>query len=209
MRPRHQKRKFTFLKLELSTISKAVWLRAFDKVDFRHLHPQSISSATQIAPPTSQRLTVLHYLLTVLSPTIMNNTGHSIPEPLLPEHQLLAEAAPKIELSANFRSHVLAECAASHALAQKLFAAKVVVGIVIAIFAASMVYVWWNSEPLANPKMERPAAMSQPNPSMNPISSGNISTSEHLMTNDAVVPAPDLREGTAEGVRKTQIPTPK
>lgn len=109
----------------------------------------------------------------------MSNSSHSIPEPLLPEHQLLADAAPQIELSANFRSQVLAECSASHAMAQKVFAAKVAAGILAALLAAVLAYVMWNSEPEYSPRLPRPAVQPDPQqtsqPSVSPISSGRSS----------------------------------
>lgn len=123
----------------------------------------------------------------------MSNSSHSIPEPLLPEHQLLADAAPQIELSANFRSQVLAECSASHAMAQKVFAAKVAAGILAALLAAVLAYVMWNSEPEYSPKLPRPAA-AQPavqlgpqqtsQPSVSPISSGRSSSPTIELSNE-------------------------
>ena len=103
----------------------------------------------------------------------MSNSSQSISEPLLPEHQLLADAAPEIELSANFRSHVLAECAASHALAQKILAAKIFAGAVTFFFAASMIYAWWHSQPAANPQVQKPTVQVEHDSPRNPISSGH------------------------------------
>lgn len=77
----------------------------------------------------------------------MTDSAHSLPEPQLPEHQLLAEAAPQLELSANFRAQVLSECAASYALAQKIFYAKVLAGCLAAILAVTGIVSWWNHDP--------------------------------------------------------------
>lgn len=84
----------------------------------------------------------------------MSNSPQPIPEPLLPEHKLLADAAPKIELSAGFRSQVLAECVASQALAAKLFAAKVAGAIFTALLVGCVAYTWWHSEPTFSPQQQ-------------------------------------------------------
>lgn len=128
----------------------------------------------------------------------MSDSSHSIPEPLLPEHQLLADAAPEIELSANFRSHVLAECSASHAMAQKILAAKVAAGILAAALAAAAVYVQWNTEPVSNPRLQPPAVTIEPEPFVPSISSGSLSTSsgELEIAPPQAVKVPETRPGT-------------
>ena len=49
----------------------------------------------------------------------------SIPEPALPEHELIRDAAPMPELSAGFKSRVLAECGTSIVAARRAFRLKV------------------------------------------------------------------------------------
>ncbi|MEP3478663.1 MAG: hypothetical protein ABJZ55_05405 [Fuerstiella sp.] len=152
---------------------------------------------------------MLHHLLTVLSPTIMSNTSHSIPEPFIPEHQLLADAAPEIELSANFRSHVLAECAASHALAQKILAAKLLAGTLTFLFAASMFYVWWKTDPPVNPQVQQPDPHTQPDSPRNPLSSGNFSATEGLLTHDPMRSESLSPQPAAEDPQKPEAAKPK
>ncbi len=49
----------------------------------------------------------------------------NLPEPSLPEHELIADSAPIPELSAGFKSRVMAECGTSIASAQRSFRLKV------------------------------------------------------------------------------------
>jgi hypothetical protein len=49
----------------------------------------------------------------------------SIPEPALPEHELIRDAAPMPELSAGFKSRVLSECGTSIVAARRAFRLKV------------------------------------------------------------------------------------
>lgn len=49
----------------------------------------------------------------------MSNHNLKLPEPILPEHLLIREAAPLPELSAGFKARVMAECAASMAQARR------------------------------------------------------------------------------------------
>lgn len=49
----------------------------------------------------------------------------NIPEPVLPEHQLIRDSAPLPELSAGFKSRVMAECSVSVASAAKAWRWKV------------------------------------------------------------------------------------
>lgn len=106
----------------------------------------------------------------------MSNSSHPIPEPLLQEHQLLAEAAPEVELSAGFRSQVLAQCSASQAMAQKVFAAKVAAGVLTAALAGAAVYAMWNSEPEFDPQLMSPVSTGPDQP-VQSISTGSLSTS--------------------------------
>ncbi|HIK90639.1 MAG TPA: hypothetical protein EYG03_01415 [Planctomycetes bacterium] len=48
-----------------------------------------------------------------------------IAEPALPEHELIRDAAPMPELSAGFKSRVIAECGVSIAVARRAFRLKV------------------------------------------------------------------------------------
>ena len=81
----------------------------------------------------------------------MSVSPYPVSEPVLPEHQLLADAAPEIELSADFRAKVLKECAASRALAQKVFAAKVIAAILAILLAGTVTYSMWNTEATVQP----------------------------------------------------------
>lgn len=83
----------------------------------------------------------------------MTNHTHSISEPLLPEYQLLADAAPEIKLSAGFRSKVLLECAASQALARKILIAKSIAIVMLLIGTVAGAHVLWN-RPSANVSIE-------------------------------------------------------
>ncbi len=49
----------------------------------------------------------------------------SIPEPALPEHELIRHSAPMPEFSAGFKSRVLAECGTSIVAARRAFRLKV------------------------------------------------------------------------------------
>ncbi|MEO2019446.1 MAG: hypothetical protein ABGZ53_34350 [Fuerstiella sp.] len=49
----------------------------------------------------------------------------NIAEPALPEHELIRDAAPMPELSAGFKSRVIAECGVSMAVARRAFRLKV------------------------------------------------------------------------------------
>ena len=49
----------------------------------------------------------------------------NIAEPALPEHELIRDAAPMPELSAGFKSRVIAECGISIAVARRTFRLKV------------------------------------------------------------------------------------
>lgn len=104
----------------------------------------------------------------------MTNHPHSIPEPVLPEHQLLADAAPTVELSAGFRSKVMTECAASYALAQKIFYAKVIATVLLVICAVVGTYVLLNRPAGFDPVIKEIPQDVQPKTA--PLSTGSLST---------------------------------
>lgn len=56
----------------------------------------------------------------------MTNVERNLPEPRLPEHDLIREAIPLPELSSGFREGVLRECQVSIVRAQRVFRAKVI-----------------------------------------------------------------------------------
>lgn len=87
--------------------ARALLLRLFDESYSNNIlnRPSSTSSRHIANDPMSQKL--------------------NIAEPALPEHQLIRDAAPMPELSAGFRSRVIAECGISIAVARRTFRLKV------------------------------------------------------------------------------------
>lgn len=99
----------------------------------------------------------------------MSVSPYPVPEPVLPEHQLLADAAPEIELSADFRAKVLKECAASRVLAQKVFAAKVIAAILAILLAGTVTYSMWNAEATVQPQQPQwPTEVPEAQPTSSP-----------------------------------------